>query len=407
MSDTCEKNSPLGRFVDLLPADVRAVVDRPSAIPLISGRAGKIRAGKPDFVRGDIGQILGVDPDAEIPYGAPAGLDELRTCVAETWNVAMGIDPPLAKENVACVNGAAEGISILLRCFAHGRNVGIPRGFWENYTNGVELGGGTSVMVNYFDASGRLDLDGLRREIDRHELAVLLANFPANPTGAVLDEGEARDLAEMVREAGILMIADEVYTRLRYDGQAANSLLAHGRGHVVVVYSASKEYLIPGARTGFVLSPEPDLTDRVVRKLVRASAGSPNVLGQRLALERLSADLADLKAGRAPSFVTRVRDTMRKRRDALLGVLERHGIETVGRAGTKPEGTIFLMAALPDWWKGDDEAFCERALELELFSAVPGSAFGLERCVRFSYGSLTDAQAATLDEALAVMRSAE
>ena len=104
-----------------------------------------------------------------------------------------------------------------------------------------------------------------------------------------------------------------------------------------------------------------ELTDVVLRRLLRASTASPNVLGQRRLLPLLQSDLDDLRAGRPPAIVGATIAAMRERRDALVAVLERHGMPPAGRP---PEGTIFLMARLPPWWEGDDDvAFAERAIE--------------------------------------------
>ena len=397
--------APLDRINELLPARIRGIVERETPIPSIASRAAAMQAEHPDLVRADIGQISGFDSDLEVLYGPPVGLPELRRCIAETWTLGFGLEPALAAESVALCTGAAEALALLFHCFAHGKTVALPRGHWENYRNGVELAGGRVVTVDYFDAEGRLDLEGLKRCVREEGVAVLVANFPCNPTGAVLDAAETAALARTVRELDVVCLADEVYARLRFDGHRPVTLLAEAPDHVVTVCSASKEYLLPGARTGYVLSAHQELTDRVLRKLIRANSASPNVLGQRLLLERMGADLEDMRAGRAPSCLSRVQKEMARRRDALVEVLERHDMAPTGRPGQVPSGTIFLMASLPGWWEGDDRAFAELALEAGCVSSVPGSAFGIPNSVRLSYGGLTPDAIGTLDRNLERLRA--
>ncbi len=395
--------APLDRLLDLLPPRIREIVDRETPIPTIAARAGELMAADPGLVRADIGQISGFRDDLEVLYGPPSGLNELRATIAEGWNLSHGLTPQtggLRRENVGITTGAAEGIAALFKCLAQGKKVGIPRGFWENYLNGVALAGGDCVVLDYFDAAGRLDIEGLRRSIRDENIELLVANFPCNPTGAVLVEEEARALGALIEELNIPCIADEVYDRLRYDGVKALSLLPFAPGHVIAVSSASKEYLLPGARVGYVLSARSQVTDLVLRKLIRASSGGPNVLGQRQMLSRLSADLEDLRAGREPGLLSSVRDEMARRRDGLLEVLESFGFGSVGRPGHRPEGTIFLMASLPDWWRDDEEAFARAALEARCVSTVPGTAFGLPGSVRFSYGGMTVERIAKLADNL-------
>jgi aspartate/methionine/tyrosine aminotransferase len=94
---------------------------------------------------------------------------------------------------------------------------------------------------------------------------------------------------------------------------------------------------------------------------------------------------------------------MQERRDAMLLVLGRHGMQPVGRAYHQPEGTIFLMAALPPWWSGDDATFANEALARGCFSCIPGSAFGLPGAVRFSYGATSVDDVERLDAQLAAL----
>jgi aspartate/methionine/tyrosine aminotransferase len=396
--------APLDRLDALLPPNVARVAARETPIPTLALRAKAAADKNPRLVRGDIGQIVGVEPDLEVLYGPPVGLETLRAAIAETYSLAFGVGG-LGPANVTVCTGAAEGLSLVLECFARDKRVGLPRGHWENYTNAVELGGGEAVIVDYFDAEGRLDGAGLASRIRSDGLAVLVANFPCNPTGAVLDAEESETLAQVAKDTGVVLVADEVYARLRYDGKPPVSLLRYAPGHAISIGSASKEYLLPGARVGYVVSAQSRLTDVVLRKLLRAHTASPSVLGQTRLLAHLTKDLEDLRAGREPALFTRIRNAMELRRDLLLAVLTKHGFGTTGRAKHKPEGTIFLMATLPSWWTGSDAEFVERALEAGCVSGIPGEAFGLPGSVRFSYGAMTPGDIARLGENLGLFRA--
>ena len=402
-------SAPFDRLDDLLPAAVRRIVARPSAIPTVAARARQVAAEHPDFVRGDIGQVCGVDPDAEILYGPPVGSDDLRAAVAELWSRTFRLDDhlgrALTKANVTISTGAAEALTLAFKCFASDdRVVALPRGHWENYANGVDLAGGRTVEIDWFDADGRLDTAGLKATLDRENVAVLVANFPCNPTGAVLTDDEAAQLAAVARETDVIIVADEVYSRLRFDGHPPVTLLRHAPERTIVVSSASKEYLVPGARIGFCLCADERFTDQVLRKLMRANTASPNVLGQDVVLRRLEIELADLRAGREPRPLAALRDALEHRRDALVQVLSRHGMTPTGRAGHVPSGTIFLVATLPSWWAGDDESFATHAIEAGAFSTIPGSSFGLARTVRFSFGSMSLDDIARLDGQIEKLR---
>jgi aspartate/methionine/tyrosine aminotransferase len=397
-------SAPLDRIWDLLPDAVREVAERDTPIPSIARRAASIAARHPDFVRADIGQISQLDPELEVLYGPPVGLEELRAALAETWNLEFALSPALSAAHVAVCTGAAEALSLVLRCLGHDKTVGLPRGYWENYANAVSLAGGRAVLLDMFDAQGGFDLARLDEQLRLYAVDVLLCNFPCNPTGAVIDAAEAMALCELLRRRNLLCVADDVYARLRFDGQPPVSLLRYAPERVVAIGSASKEYLIPGARVGYVLCGNSRFTDEILRKLIRANTASPNVPGQRLLLARLLPDLADLRAGAPPRLLSRVRDELSRRRSGLVGVLGRHEFELVGRAGREPMGTIFLMSKVPPWFHGDEYAFVERAMAEAVVSVVPGASFGLPGTLRFSYGGMTETAIAALDGGLRRLR---
>lgn len=404
---------PLDQLDSVISETAREIVERASPIPVISGAAAIKAAEGKGLVRADIGQISGLSEDDEVPYGPPVGLEHLRELIAETWNRTfhladvdgIGRDG-LVAANVAITTGAAEALTLLFRIFAEHKTVLLPRGHWENYANGVALACGRVVVADYFDSDGQLNIEDLRSVIEAEGVNVVLSNFPANPTGAVLSSDEATRLGELARTTSTILIADEVYSRLRFDGQAPISLLTAAPERTITVTSASKEYLIPGARVGAVLCARSELTDQILRKMIRANSASPNTLGQRRLAATLEKDLEDLRVGQPPTLVSQVRDAMNERRMALIAVLKNHGFETIGRPGHSPMGTIFLMAALPSWWTGDDREFAEKALESHCVSVIPGSAFGLPGSVRFSYGGLDLQTIRQLDQNLKAFRAA-
>jgi aspartate/methionine/tyrosine aminotransferase len=383
--------APFSAPLDLLPVHIRGIVERDTPIPSIALTAQTLSQKYPQLVRADIGQISGFDADLEVLYGPPVGLPALREMIAESWNLSHGFtaENGLSTQGVAVCTGAAEGLSLLLKCFAEGKKVGLPRGHWENYLNGVALAKGETVILDYFDQEGALDTDNLKKTIKDAGVEVIVANFPCNPTGAVLNTEEAQRLANMIKELNIICIADEVYDRLRYDGHEPVSLMPFAPEHIVSVSSASKEYLLPGARVGFVLAFASTITDQILRKVIRASSASPNVLGQRRLLELLGPDLEDMRAGREPGLLSRIRKELQERKENLVRVLEVFEFSSIGRPNHLPQGTIFLMAGLPSWWQGNDTDFAQAALDACCVSTVPGSAFGLPGSVRFSYGGMT------------------
>lgn len=395
-----------------MPPAMRQTVSVAQVIPEIAAKAKAAAAVHPGFVRGDQGQVVGVMPEREVYYGPSSGLPELRRLVSRFWTLAYDLRGSdglpaegLGAEHVAIVSGATEGVAILMRLLASGRTIGVQRFFWGNYRNIIAHAGGTPAILDFFTENGDFDLDGLSSTIRSSDIGTVLLNFPANPTGDVLSDDELEALAGLARELDLVLVADEVYNWIRYD-DTPRTLLAFAPERTLVIGAASKEYLIPGARTGYVVSADACFAGDWMPRLIRSTSSSPNVLGQRLAMGMLAADVADLEAGRAPAILGAVKEELRRRRDAMVAMLRSAGFEVVSRHGV-PRGGISLLARLPEGVE-DDLAMIEKAIEMGHFSAIPGSAFGAPGCIRFGYAGIPldgiERLAAMLPEVLDAVR---
>ncbi len=389
-----DATQPILRFAwEAMPQAMRHTVTSAPVIPQIATRAKAAAAENPGFVRGDQGQVVGVIPDREVYYGPSSGLPELRRLVARFWTLAYGLHgrdglpkEGLDAEHVAIVSGATEGIAILMRLLAPDRTIGVQRFCWGNYRNIIAHAGGEAVTLDFFAPDGSLDINGLSAAIEASEIRTLLVNFPANPTGDVLSDEDLAALADLARERDLVLVSDEVYNWIRYD-DTPRTLLEFAPERTLVVGAASKEYLIPGARTGYILSADPTFAGEWMPRLIRSTSSSPNVLGQRLAMEMLAADVADLEAGRSPTTLSIIKEELRSRRDAMVEMLLSAGFTIESRHGGLPPGGIALLARLPEGME-DDEAVIDAAIDMGRFSAIPGSAFGAPGCIRFGYAGI-------------------
>ena len=310
----------------------------------IAARAKAAAAEHPKFIRGDQGQVVGVMPDREVYYGPSSGLPDLRRLIGRFWTLAYGLnecdglpEDGLGAEHVAIVSGATEGIAIVMRLLAPDRAIGVQRFCWGNYRNIIAHAGGEAVTLDFFAPDGSFDLAGLTTAIEAANIRTLLVNFPANPTGDVLSDDELGALAELARERDLVLVSDEVYNWIRYDGKP-RTLLEFAPERTLVIGAASKEYLIPGAHTGYVLSNDATFSGEWMPRLIRSTSSSPNVLGQGLAREMLEADVADLETGKVPAILGAIKEELRCRRDAMVRVLRSTGFKIQSRNDGPPPG---------------------------------------------------------------------
>ena len=166
------------------------------------------------------------------------------------------------------------------------------------------------------------------------------------------------------------------------------SMLRFAPERTIVIGAASKEYLIPGARVGYIISADPEFINDWAAKLVRASTSNPNVLGQQRLLELMGPDVEAMEAGNPPPLLSGIREQLLLRRNGLVRLLNEQGLSVRLRKGMPPMGGISVLAWLP---KGlDDRAVVDMAMDMGLFSVVPGSAFGAPGGLRIGYGTMDE-----------------
>jgi len=371
LSKTSFKTPLLERAWAYMPDGIRETLSSEPIIPAIAAKAKVIAAKKSDFIRSDQGQIVGIFPEKEVYYGPSAGLEELRELVGQFWTYAYrlknkpGIPPEgLDKKHVAIVSGATEGLAILMHIFAYNQNVGLMSLHWSNYKGIIHNAGGNPIVMDLFDKDYNPDFKTAEKFIEENKITSLLINFPNNPSGDVLSEEELVQLAELARKMNLIIISDEVYNFIRYKGEP-QSMLSFAPERTVVVSSASKEYLMPGARIGYVLS-----ADDMLIKLLKE-------------------EVKDFKNGRSPQIITEIKKELKSRCDLIISILREKGFTLAGRDKDFPSGAISVLARLPEDIEMDDKAVVEKALELEKFSAVPASVFGAPNCIRFGYAGMT------------------
>ena len=394
MNTTKQKTPILEIALSTMPDGIRQTISSEPIIPAIAARAKVIAQQNPEFIRSDQGQILDIYPDKEIYYGPSAGLEELRELIGRFWTLTYrlkgkpGIPPDgLHKKNVAIVTGATEGLSIVMHLVASQQNVGLLPLYWSNYRGIILNAGGNPIILDFFDENYNPDFEKVQRQIEQQKITSLLINFPTNPSGDVLSESEMEQLAELARRMDLILISDEVYGTLRYKG-TPQSMLAYAPERTVVISSASKEYLIPGARIGYGVAADETFTNSWMSKMIRSFSSSPNVLGQQILIEILKEEVNDLENGRPARIITEIKQELKKRCDLIIKILEEKGFTLAGRDKDFPSGAISVLARLPADINVDDHVFVEKALDMGKFSAVPASVFGAPGCIRIGYAGM-------------------
>lgn len=338
---------------------LRRVVSRApeGAIDLGLGEAG---LPPPPSLRPAI-EALG---SVEHRYTPNAGLPELRETVARYLGAAEGAD-------AVCVTvGSEEALFAALLAFVDpGDEVLVPDPGYPSYPAVARLAGGVPVPYRMPAETGfAFSLDELERRISPRTRAIVV-NTPSNPTGGVLTRVDLEGLSAVARSRDLLLVSDEVYREIYFDGRPPSLLDVHPEG--IVLGGLSKAAGLTGWRLGWAAgAPERIEAVTTVHQYVATCAPAPS---QRLALELLR----DLD----PEVFHVRRRWYRRRRDVMSALVE----SELGARAPRPRGGFYMLVeAAP---LGDSLAVALDLLERARVITVPGAAFGEEasRHLRLSF----------------------
>jgi len=386
--------APLSRLArGLMPSPTLAVEATAQRMREAGIQVLSLGAGQPDF---DTPEPIKEAAIAAIRAGATkytpvGGTLELRRAIAAKLERDNGL--AASPEDIVVSNGAKHSLyNALAVCIDPGDEVLVPSPFWVSYPEMVRLAGGVPVQVRAREADGfRIDGAGLEAAVTPRTRALIL-NTPSNPTGAVLGRRELEGIAEVARRHDLLVITDEIYEKLVYDGARHVSFAAVApdrRSSTIVVNGVSKAYAMTGWRIGYALAPHP--IAQAMCDLQGQSTSNPCTISQAAAVAALGLDDAVL----APMLAeyTRRRQRMIERLARLPGL---RLVPPAGAFYTFPnvEGLVQARGL------ATADELAARLLSDVHVATVPGSGFGMEGYLRLSFATATETLTEALDRLL-------
>ncbi|MEU2873704.1 pyridoxal phosphate-dependent aminotransferase [Streptomyces olivoreticuli] len=380
-------NSRLAEFGTTIFAEMSALAARTGAINLGQGFPD---TDGPEEIREAAVRALRDGRGNQYPP-AP-GIPELRLAVADhqAHRYALSYDPDT---EVLVTAGATEAIAAaLLALVEPGDEVIALEPYYDSYAACIAMAGGKRVPVTLRPRDGafRLDLDELRDAVTPRT-RVLLINTPHNPTGTVLTREELTAVAALAVERDLLVISDEVYEHLVFDGAEHIPLasLPGMRERTVTIGSAGKTFSFTGWKVGWVTAPAALVTAvRSAKQFLTYVSSGPF-------------QYAIAEALRLPdSYFEDFRADMRAKRDLLAA-----GLTDAGFTVHRPAGTYFITTDIRPLGESDGLAFCLGLPERAGVVAVPNAVFYDNRAegapfVRFAFCK----RVAVLEEAVARLK---
>ena len=345
-----------------------------------------LSVGEPDFTPPKY--ILDAGRQAaergETHYAPTNGVPELREALAKKAFSDYGLRYDSHSEILVTVGGTEAIFLALFGLVNPGEEVLIPDPGFVCYEPGVLLAGGVPVHVPLLEKNAfKLSVDAVTSRITKKSRVIIL-NYPNNPTGSVLSFDEVATLAEVAVKRDIIVISDEVYEKIIYDGAKHNCVATFPemRERTLVINSFSKTYAMTGLRVGYVYGPKALISSLWL--VHQYTVACVDTLAQYTAAAALNG---------SQTFVSdMVREFDRRRHLVHKRLNEIDGFEC-----KLPEGAFYVFPNIKRFGMSS-EKFSDFLIKEAHVATVPGSAFGSygEGHVRLSYAASYD----QLEEAL-------
>jgi aspartate aminotransferase len=363
------------RVSQVAPSITLAIAAKAKAMKAEGIDVCSFSAGEPDFdspahVKAAAQKAL---DEGKTKYGAASGEPKLREAIARKLKTENGLD--YKAENVIVTNGGKHSLfNLILALIEPGDEVIIPAPYWLSYPEMVTLAGGVSVIVPTDASTGyKITPEQLRKSITP-KTKLFILNSPSNPTGMVYTPEEIEAIAQIIVETDILVVSDEIYEKIVYDGTKHVSIGSLGTDifeRTIISNGFAKGYSMTGWRIGYLAGP----LDLIKATITIQSHSTSNVctFAQYGAIAALEG---------SQDCVEEMRQAFAKRREVMYERLN----AIPGLTCPKPDGAFYLFPEIrKTGLKSLD--FCNKLLEKEQVAVIPGIAFGADDNIRLSYAT--------------------
>ncbi|MBT2644828.1 aminotransferase A [Bacillus sp. ISL-41] len=320
-------------------------------------------------------------------YTHNAGLIQLRKAATDFYRNKYNVDYSADHEAIITV-GASEAIDITFRTILEeGCEVIIPGPVYPGYEPIIKLCGATPVYADIRNTQFRMTAELIESLITDKTRCIVLP-YPSNPTGVSLNEAELKEIAQLLKDKDIFVLADEIYSELVYE-QRHVSISQFMKEKTIVINGLSKSHSMTGWRIGMLFAPE--YLAKHILKVHQYNVTCATSISQMAALEALTAGIDDALP---------MKQEYASRRDYVFSRLQSMGLDVI-----KPEGAFYFFVKIPASNISSFD-FCMELVNGAKLAVVPGSAFSEfgEGYFRLSYAYSMDTLKEGLDRLESYLR---
>ncbi len=357
------KNKLAARMDRILPSGIRKVNEKALAMEREGRHVIHFEIGRPDFDTPDYIKNACIESlkQGDVFYTSNYGDMELRRAIAEKLEKQNHI--PYRAEEILVTVGLSEAIfDLLCTILDEEDEILVPDPVWMNYVNVPRLLGAVPVSYRLREENGwQMDLDEIRGKITKKTKALVLVT-PNNPTGSILSEENLLELSRLAQENDFLVVADEVYERLVYDGNTHVSIasLPGMKERTITLNGMSKTYSMTGWRLGYAAAPEEFIA--AMNKIHQHNVTCAPSFVQKASIAALREETNEVEA--------MVKEYQRRRDYAVKAINEVPGLSC-----QCPEGAFYIFINAKPLGMSSEE-LAGYLLESAGIALVPGSVFG-------------------------------
>lgn len=366
----------------------------PSITLEITGKANELKAqgvnvmsfaaGEPDFntPKNIIEAAIKAMDAGYTKYTKTSGIVELRKAICKKLHQENNLN--YSEEQIVVSTGAKQCLAnTFLAILNKGDEVILQNPCWVSYTELIKLADGVPVIVNCDENDGyKLSAKNIEKAVTSKTKAILL-NSPHNPTGIVYNKNELEEIAQIAKKYNLIIISDEIYEKLIYDGEehvSIASLSEDAYERTIVINGLSKTYAMTGWRVGYTASSAK--LAKIMSSVQSHMTSNVCSISQYAALEALTGP---------QDSINMMKNAFEERRSFMMKKLEE--IDEV--SFIKPQGAFYIMVNIT-YFIGksingvkinNSIEFAKMLLEEEKVAVIPGAAFGLENFIRLSYAT--------------------
>ncbi len=344
-------------------------------------------AGEPDFntPQNIINAAIKAMQDGKTKYTPAGGILELKKTICKKFKDDNNLE--YKPDQITISTGAKQCLANTFMAILNpGDEVLIPVPYWVSYPELVKLADGVPVFVETLKENNyKYTIADLEKAVSDKTKAILI-NSPNNPTGTIYDKAELMEIAEFAKKYNLLIVSDEIYEKLIYDGEKHVSIASLSQDafeRTIVINGVSKTYSMTGWRLGYVgyVAASKEIT-KLMTSIQSHMTSNVNTITQYATIEALNGPVEDLN--------NMVKEFERRRNFMVDKLSNIDGVSII-----KPSGAFYIMVNVSSYFnttfKGEEIKnsvdFARVLLDEEKVAVIPGAGFGLDEYVRLSYAT--------------------